>query len=233
MTKNLTWATMIKRNHYFILFLIVWAISNKGVAQTTDFRLRAGISVEKELSKKMAVAVGYEHRSYNHFTLFQELVEPSVSYEVIKPLTIGAEWRIMADQNLKRRVSYKQRGAISLRYKKEIGDFDLKIKTAIQYGFDDLTNTSGNFNKLINRNSVSIDYTIYKSKFAPFASYEFFYYLNDPHGGIINQSRLRAGTSYRLSKAAEISAYYLFENEFNVADPVDSHIVGFSFGYKF
>lgn len=210
------------------------SISEMGNAQTTDFRLRAGINVQKDFTKRFSANIGYEHRFNNFFTTYQALIEPSVSYEIIKPLSIGAEWRIMADQDIKRRIKYKQRGAISLRYKKTIGDFELKLKTAIQYGFDDLTNdTSNNRKKIINRNSIAVDYDLFGSRFTPFAGYEFFYDINNPNGGIINQSRTKLGTSYRISKASDLSAYYIFENEFNVANPVDAHIIGFSYEYKF
>ena len=228
---------MIKSQKIFILIIVVCTlpflkISN---AQTTDFRLRTGVKIQKEFSKKFDASIEYELRFDNNLTKFdQTLIEPSVSYNVAKPLTIGAEWRFMYEQDLKRRISYKQRGAFFLRFKKSFGDFDFKLKTAIQYGFDDLTNTDlNNHKKIINRNSLSVDYNWFGSKLTPFAGYEFFYHINNPNGGIINQSRLKLGTSYRFSKASEFSAYYIFENEFNIANPVDANIVGFAYSYKF
>jgi len=228
---------MINSKRFFLLLLIVWALllHQKGNAQTTDFRLRVGLGLQKDITKKLNASIDLEQRFDNYLTKFdQVLIEPSVSYNIFKPLSIGAEWRVMCEQDLRRRISYKQRGAISLRFKESVGDFDVKIKTTIQYGFDDLTNTdSNNRKKIINRNSLSVDYNWFGSKFTPFAGYEFFYYINNPNGGIINQSRLKLGTTYRISKASEISAYYIFENEFNVANPVDANIIGFAYSYKF
>jgi hypothetical protein len=238
MTKNLVLVVMMINSKIIVFFLfLVWALPfpKTGNAQTTDFRLRAGLSIQKDFTKKLKASVDYEHRFDNYLTTFdQALIEPSVSYEIKKFLSVGAEWRLMADQDLQRRISYKQRGALFIRFKKSIDDFDFKFKSAIQYGFDDLTNnSSNNRKKIINRNSFSVDYNWFGSRFTPFAGYEFFYDINNPNGGIINQSRVKLGTSYRVSKASEISAYYIFENEFNIANPVDAHIIGFGYRYKF
>jgi hypothetical protein len=228
---------MINRKKILTLLFIVCTLTfyKTGNAQTTDFRLRAGLGIQKEITKKLDASVDYEHRFNNNLTTFdQALIEPSVSYTFIKSLSIGAEWRFMIEQDQIRRLSYKNRGTLFIRYKKSIGDFDLKLKTAIQYGFDELTVDFFSYQKkIINRNTISIDYNWFGTKFTPFAGYEFFYHINNPNGGIINKSRLKLGTTYRISRASEISAYYIFENEFNVAYPVDANIIGFSYDFKF
>lgn len=226
---------MINRNLTYI-FMIVWALTlvQKVDAQTTDFRVRIGAQVEKEISKKLSFCIDYEHRFDHNLTTFDKaFVEGSLSYNLNKAFKIGGLWRYMYDMDEKRQFSTGHRVAGYVRYKKEIGDFDLKVKTMLQYGFDDLSAQNSGKEKLINRNSIGIDYNWFGTKFTPFAEYEFFYFINHPNGGIINQSRLKAGSSYRLSKASEISVFYMFENEFNTASPADAHIVGFGYSYKF
>lgn len=236
--KNLVQATMmIKRNiTAFLLFIVLTLpISKMGNAQTTDFRLKASLKIQKVFIKKITASIEYEHRFDNYLTTFdQALIEPSISFDIIKPLCIGAEWRFMADQDIIRRISYKQRGAFFIRYKKTIGDFEFKFRTAIQYGFDDLTNySSNNRKKLINRNYFSADYNWFGSRVTPFAGYEFFYHINTPNGGIINQWRLKIGCGYQISKSSDIYLNYIFENEFNIANPVDAHVIGFGYSFKF
>jgi hypothetical protein len=235
---NLAQVAMMINSKIFILIVLfigalpVYKISN---AQTTDFKLRAGLKVQKEISKKITASIEYEHRFDNYLTTFdQALIEPSISYDIIKPLSIGAEYRFMYDQDLKRQITYKQRGSLFIRIKKSFGDFDFKIRTAIQYGFDDLTNsTSNSRNKIVSRNTLSIDYNWFGTKFTPFAGYEFFYHVNNPNGGIINQWRFKIGSSYRISKSSDVFFNYIFENEFNVAYPIDAHVVGFGYSFKF
>jgi hypothetical protein len=227
--------TMIKAKQFILIFTIVWAFTGIRVnAQTTDFRARAGVKIQKDITKKLSASLEYEHRFYNYLTCFDKaLIEPSVSYELFPFLKVGAEWRFMVDQNLVRKIGFKQRATVFIRFQRSIDDFDIKLQTALQYGFDELTLSVNNNQNLVNRNTIDIEYNWFGSKFTPFATYEFFYHINDPNGGIINQWRAKAGTAYRITKKTEISLYYLFENEFNVAYPVDANVIGIGFSHKF
>lgn len=227
---------MINYKSIFFCIVLFWALVGlKANAQNTDFRARVSAQIEKEITKKLSTSLEYEHRFDQNLTTFDKaFLEPSVSYEILKPLQIGFVYRAMFDQNQVRERSWGQRVAGYIRFSKEVDDFDFQLKTALQYGFDDLTNASFSYNqKLINRTSLEVKYNWFGSKFTPFASGEIFYHINNPNGGIINQSRIKAGTSYKLNKHSKIQVYYLFENEFNAAFPIDSHILGASYSFKF
>ena len=197
--------------------------------------MRLSGKMDVDVTNKLSAALEYEHRFDQYLTTFDKaFVEPSVSYKLTKKLQLGVQYRVMYDQDQVRNREFKQRVAGYVRYKFDVDDFEIKIKTALQYGFDDLTNASFSYNqKLINRNSITIEYDWFGKKFKPFVEYEFFYHINNPNGGIINQWRLKAGTSYELTKSSKFSVYYAFENEFNVVAPVDSHILGMGFAYSF
>ena len=237
MTRATKVVTMMMRTNRFILvFIVIWAFPMSILkAQPTDFRMRFSAKVKKELTKKLSGSIEYEHRFDQMLTSFDKaILEPSLSYNISKPIRIGAEYRIMLDQNKTREQTIEQRIAAYVRYKFEIDDFEIQLKTAIQYGFDELTNSSFSYNqKLTNRNSIALDYNWFGEKITPFVSYEFFYHINHPNGGIINQSRIKAGSSYQLSKNSKIQIFYLFENEFNIAYPVDAHIIGAGYSYVF
>ncbi len=227
--------TMISRRKISAL-LVVWVFIfvQKVDAQTIDFRVRAGVGVEKEITKKISFNFDYEHRFDHNLTTFDKaFAEVSLSYNLSKAFKVGGLWRYMYDMDEKRRFSTGHRAAGYIRYKKEVGDFDLKLKTMLQYGFDDLSVQRSGNEKLINRNSLGVDYNWFGTKFTPFAEYEFFYFINDPNGGIINQTRAKAGLSYKLSKASEVTLFYMFEHEFNTSSPVDAHIVGCGYNFKF
>lgn len=227
---------MISQKHFAFYFLFVLTFLSKLVFSTEpDVRLRVSGKLDTEFTKKLSAAVEYEHRFDQYLSTFDKaFIEPSVSYKLAKKLQVGLAYRFMYDQDQKRKREFKQRYSAYVRYKFDIDDFALKIKTALQYGFDDLTNTTFKYDqKLINRNSIEIEYDWFGKKFKPFAEYEFFYHINHPNGGIINQSRLKAGTNYELSKSSKLSFYYAFENEFNVVAPVDSHILGLGYAYSF
>ena len=228
--------TMIRPRFIFLLlFLPVILFCKTAFSDETDVRMRLSGKIDTDITKKFNVALEYEHRFDQYLTTFDKaFFEPSVSYKLNKKFQFDVNYRVMYDQNQVRKREFKQRVAGSIRYKFDVDDFEIKIKTALQYGFDDLTNASFSYNqKLINRNSIEVEYNWFGKKFKPFTEYEFFYYINDPNGGIINQWRLKAGTSYSLSKSSKLVCYYAFENEFNVVEPVDSHIIGFGYAYSF
>ena len=229
--------TMISRKNIFFLCILVWAlISEKQVnAQTDDVRMRLSTEIQKEINKKLSASLEYEHRFDQNLTTFDKaFLEPSISYDIIKPVRIGAIYRVMLDQNKTRQQRFEQRIGAYIRYTFKVDDFDIKVKTALQYGFDDLSNPSFSYDqKLINRNAIEVEYNWFGSKFTPFASYELFYHINHPNGGILNQWRLKTGSSYRISKSSRVQFYYLFENEFNTAYPTDAHVFGAGYSYRF
>lgn len=198
-------------------------------------RLRLSGKCDVGLSNNLSAELEYEHRFDQYLTTFDKaLIEPSIVYKLNKKAQFGVQFRVMYDQDQVRNREYKQRFGSYFRYKFEVDDFDLKVKTAIQYGFDDLTNsTFNNTQKLINRNSIEIDYNWFGKKIKPSIAYEFFFHINHPNGGIINQWRLKTDLTYELSKSSKINLYYAFENEFNIVAPVDSHIMGIGYAYSF
>ena len=222
--------------HYIPFFLLIAIFINSNcIAQNPDFGLRLSSALNKEFSKKLDASIEYEHRFDQNLSTFDKaFLEPSLSYQLIKDVKIGAIYRVMLDQNKVREQSIKQRVAMYLRYKLSYSDFNFKFKTALQYGFDDINNASFSFDqKLINRNSIGIDYDWFGKKFKPYAEYELFYHINDPKGGIINQWRFKIGSNYKISKSSELSMYYLLEHEFNVVAPVDANIIGVGYSFSF
>jgi predicted porin len=235
MMKGQAMVMMIKSFKFILILVVVFVLSGlKGNAQTTDFRARLGLDVQKDITRKLSASLAYEHRFNYNLTRFDEaFIEPGVSYDLLKSLKIGAEWRFILNQTLKGKIEYKQRAAVYIKFKQPIGDFDLNLRTALQYGFDEITLALNNNQNLVSRNSVEVEYNWFGSKFKPFAGYEFYYHINDPNGGIINESRTKAGIAYRFSKKSELSAYYIFDNEFNVPFPVDANIIGIGYSQKF
>ncbi len=228
--------TMIRKIKILLFsILIIWAFIPLGVnAQTTDFRARLSGGVSADITSRLKADLEYEHRFDKNLSTFDKAyLEPALSFEITKAFKVGASYRVMLDQSWNRRYGFEQRAGAFVRYDTKIDDFAFKAKTALQYGFDDLTNAS-NFSqqKLISRTAFEVAYNWFGSRFKPFASYEFFVHLNHPNGTIANQWRLKAGTDYKLSKKAALNVYYLFENEFNVVAPVDAHVLGAGFSYK-
>lgn len=220
---------------FLLLILPFLAMSAAGFAQRNDFRLRLSGEIETELLNDLKGSLEYEHRFDQNLSTFDKaFFEPKLSYDLPNDFRIGAKYRIMYDQNRSRERELSQRISAYVRYGIDIDDFELKLTTTLQYGFDDLTNTVfSSKQKLINRNAAAIEYNWFGQPYTPFVEYEFFVHTNHPNGAIVNQWRLKMGTSVKLSRASSLDFFYLFENEFNVVAPVDSHVIGAKYAYSF
>jgi hypothetical protein len=238
MMKHLVPMAMINKSlfrsiAFLILLLQVGTIV--AIAQNTDFKGRVGVKASGDFSDRISGSIELEQRFKSNLSLFDKtIVEPEISYAIFNNLKVGLVWRSLVEQNSQYQRQFQHRGGIFASYKTDIDDFVVKLKAGLQYGFDDLSGPSkNNQRKLVDRNSISVEYNWFGTKITPFAEYEIFCHLNHPQGAIFNQFRIKAGTAYRLGKKSEINLYYMFENEFNVSNPSDSHILGIGYSYKF
>jgi hypothetical protein len=198
-----------------------------GAAQT-DLRSRTGIKLKTEPVKDIEFVMNIQQRFDNKLSTFDKFIlEPGIAYDLSKSFKTGAEYRFSISQNQRHIRESRHRFSGFIRYKKEIDDFDLRVKTVLQYGFDDESSAFLDYrNKLYSRNSVSLSYNIFGSKLTPKAEYEFFYHINNPNGGIINAWRITTSVDYELSKNKTLAFYYMYDKEFNVASPVNANIFG-------
>ncbi|MFB6317724.1 DUF2490 domain-containing protein [Saccharicrinis sp. FJH54] len=227
---------MIRSRFLFSFLLITISIIPFSLkAQYTDFKMRFGLEVEKEIIDNLDAHIELEQRYMHNISSYDKtFIEPSLSYDLSKHFSVGVIWRIQIRENNSYKMFSEQRYSAFVKYDVSYLDFKIKLRTILQYGFDDITNAAFSVDqKLINRNSIDIDYDWFGKKIKPGIKFELFHHLNHPHGSILNQWRLKAGASYILTNHSEINLYYMFENEFNVVKPVDAHIIGLKYGYSF
>lgn len=202
------------------------------VAGNSDFGTRIGADVSHEFYNKLGVAVEAEQRFRGNTSIYDKtLIEPSAYYDIVKNFRVGASCRVAYDRSKKGEYTFKQRGSGYVRYRFKLDDFDIRAKVALQYGFDDLTNSSSS-NKLINRNSLTVKYQWFGKPITPEAGCEMFYHINNETGAIVNQMRYKLGIAYKINKKSDIKIYYLIDDEFNVKAPTDTHVLGFSYSIE-
>lgn len=196
-------------------------------ANNNNAGLRTGIKLKKEFSDRFEAGIEFQYRRKNNFITFDKtFFEPSLLYHINKGWRLGVNYRFIADQNLYYRINYKHRANLSLRYKTDfLTDFTLKLKTALQYGFDDIAEIYPDvYSKLVNRNMVEVGYDIFGTTLSPVVNYEMFYHLNNPEGGIIYQWRTGAGLSYKISKMMKLAGMYYYNNQIVQPDLNSNHI---------
>lgn len=212
------------RISFWLLFLL---LSFQGKAQS-DVRLQAGVKLKSEVFKDADLSLNIEQRFNNNVSTFDKfIVEPGFAYSLNKRIRTGVEYRYYINQNWNHTRESRHRFSGFFRYKKDVDDFTIRAKTILQYGIDDEAGFAFDYrNKLINRNSVSLAYNIFGSKFTPKAEYELFFYLNNPERAIINGWRISTAVDYDLSKKTTLSLQYMYDKELNVVYPINAHIFG-------
>lgn len=213
--------------------LLFLNLSFIGKAQS-DLRSRTGIKLKTEAIKDVDFSLNIQQRFNNKLSTFDKfLLEPGVAYDLNKSLKTGVEYRYYFKQNQDHTRESRHRFSGFIRYKKDIEDFALRVKTILQYGIDEDASFAFDYrNKFISRNSISLSYNIFGSKLTPKAEYEFFYHINNPRGGIINGWRITSSFDYDLSKNKTLAFFYMFDKELNVVSPLNAHIFGIELEIK-
>lgn len=213
-------------NHKLFTFLIVCLlISFSSFAQREDLTLRAGTKVYKELSKKWTTTMEVEYRLQNNFSEMDRILfEPGITYKLNKAFRFGAIYRYNIKTHQKFQYEFTNRLKLHADYKIDFSDFELKLRTAFQYDYDDLVNFVGGDNRLINRNLIGLEYDIFGTKLTPSINFEYFHHLNNPDGDIIKSWRSGAGLAYPLNKKLFVEVSYLFDKDTYGINPMNTHI---------
>lgn len=228
--------TTIKSRLFSIFIFIIFILSEyTASAQYTDTRMRLSAEADKDITNDLNISIAAEYRLKNNISVFDKtFIETGLSYDLPCDFRIGVSYRLMINQVNSSINQNRDRASAYIRFEHDIDDFEITYKTLLQYGFDDLNSFTGyNANKFLNRTSITINYNWFGVPISPFIKYELFTHLNNTSGVIINQWKLRSGFDYRLSSKSDISVHYTFENEFNVKNPIDAHVVQIGYSYSF
>jgi hypothetical protein len=213
--------------------LIMIAAASQAKAQNTDLRGRLGADFSTSFLNNWGLSIAAEQRFMSNLSRFdRSILETDVSYNIDKQFRVGAAWRTMLNQSARGNMSFRHRGSTYIRYRVKYDDFDFRLKSSLQYGIDDLTNSfflAGQ--NLVNRNSLTVRYNWFGKPITPEVGCEMYYHINNPQGSVVNKFRIKAGASYAINKTSSVKVFYYFDNEFNVAYPTDAHVLGFSYSF--
>lgn len=216
-----------------LLFLfLVLLFPNLGLSQTTDTKLWTGFAIEKKINKKFKVAIDFEQRFEKNISTFDRfLVEPTISYALNKRWSLGLIYRFWRKQENQNYFNH-HRASLAIGYRKEIKGIAIKLTSKAQYGFPD-ANEDDFFatKKLVSRNSIKLAHSIFGTRFTPYMKYELFTSL-ERLNPLNYQWRLQGGTDIFINSKIDLRLYYIFENEFNTTNSIDSSILGIAFQYS-
>lgn len=202
-------------------------------AQENDAQLRLGAGVGNNISKSFSWGADIQQRFNNNINRFDQfLVEPSLNYNFASYFRLSGGYRIILFQDLEDGYDFKQRANLDLRAKYSWDRWIFKYRNRLQYGFDETLNLNAYYRqKLVNRNLLEVAYAIYGTRFTPYANGELYYDINDEEGGFISKYRVEVGTKIFINKKSGLMAYFIYEPELNVKNPITSFIYGLKYSF--
>lgn len=218
----------------FILGLMCLTGSYTSMAQTSDIGAIGKIAVSSKLGRFWNGKIEQELRMTDNFTsLDRSTTSLAVDYVLIRDLL-----KVKADYDLiyKKQINYyemRQRVSLSLSTSYKINSFAFNFRTKGQSTYRDEERGEYKFNpKLVWRNRLECEYSIFGSRYKPFASVELSCPINSPHNLYLNSIRTVIGTKFRVSKHVYTQYYLRYDQEVQQANPNRIVYAGFGWTYK-
>ena len=214
-----------------IVLTLLISFSSFSIVFSQDFQTRASFGVSMDLTKDLRASLELGQRFRNNSMVNdRSLITGSVKYDLPKGFTVGGGARYMlvnSDGLLESRYRFHGDG----NYRMKFSSFSVKLRERVQYGFDDIY--PGSSNKLTSRSRVGVEYDIFGTPFSLYSSFEIYLVLNDPTSySPYTLNKVVAGMSWNLPKKLNLKLYYLLEDELNVWNPQQAHIVVAALGLK-
>jgi len=228
--------TMIRAARHIFFLSLVLAFSTLSTlhGQQKDFQTWFEAEVEKSLKNGLDLSGEFEQRLYDNSTRYDRTqLTLSASYDPLYYLSVGGGLRFLtaADKDGDLHPAYRIHADASGKYTEWGVDFSLRVR--FQYGFEEFFYiTSFSENAFVNRYRAKAAYHIFGTRFDVFASLEPWGLINNYDGRFFKKVRYSAGGTYNLNFQSQVGIRYIIEDEFNRLNPLQSHILVFSYTYK-
>lgn len=225
----------IRRVHQrLFLFLPVILFSGRMAAQHTDFRTWFETDISKGLSNGIDLSLEVEQRLRNNSLRFDRtLFTIAGDYDINKYIRAAAGVRGLISKNNEgiTRGSYRLQADATGRY--TLSEIDLTFRMRLQYGFEDISVFDlVQENNLAVRNRLRCSHHIFGTRITLFAMAETWHLLSGKPQRHFRKLRISTGAEYTLNFRSELNLRYILEEEFNVPDPLQAHILVIGYAYS-
>ncbi len=224
-----------KRAALWWLTCFLWLLAPELQGQQRDFQSWWELELRKDLRGGFDIAGELEQRFRNNSLQYDRtLVTITGGYGVNRYLDLNMGVRGVAVMSRELQMQSKFRVHADATGSVMLGGIDLSLRTRFQYGFDDVLEV-GYFrlNTLVNRNRLKAAFHLFGTRFDLFAYAETWHLLNDVPSRLTYKLRLSGGVEYALNFVSGLTLRYILEDEFNVRNPLQSHILIVGYGYRF
>lgn len=226
----------IKRLTYVLsCFLLFFLITSKLQGQAKDFQSWWELELDKELTSRLNLEGELEQRFKNNSLQYSRtLLTVAVSHDLMDFLRVGGGARTTFLMDGEQQMHARYRVHLDLTGRHDLSGFGLSLRSRLQYGFEELLAISDfRLNSLVNRNKLRGIYHIFGTKFDCFASLESWHGSGTESQWITYAMRYSAGLRYSPTFRSSFSLRYILEDEFNLPEPQQFHIVVLAYAYNF
>ena len=211
-------------------FLVCTTLSG----QVTDFQTAWEARLAKGFKSGRNLGLSIEQRFRENSNLYDRTMATlEGSYKLAKEFDIdaGARWIIMKNSCLQ--LENRFRLHADLNYKTALKPVSVSLRTMVQYGFDEqVLRKEPNLLKLYDRNRIELGYHFFGTKWSVLAGYELYTQLFNREGVAFCRSKTTAGVSYDINHRSSLNLTWLYDREFNQANPQHAHMPTLSYSYK-
>ena len=222
-----------------IYTLIFTAVSLLGpgdlLGQRSDFQSWWEFEFDRSVSSSLQLKGELEQRfKSNSLQFSRTLLTLGVEYDATKWLSLGGGARIIFVMDGEGQLHPRYRVHFNATGFYDLSVFTFSLRTRLQYGFEDVIYFGDlSLNSLISRNRLKVAQHIFGTKFGWFASLESWHYLSELPGTVFLNMRYVAGVRFDMNFKSQFNLRYIFEDEFNVTNPRQLHIVVAGYSHSF
>jgi len=228
--------TMIDRQKTLYLLILLLLVSTvKSVGQQKDFQSWYELELNKDLKSGIDLSLEAEQRFENNSMQYdRSVLTLTADYDLLDFLNAELGVRGLVRMDRERRLTPRYRLHADATLEQSLAEFDFSLRSRLQYGFDELgLARDAVYSKLVNRNKLQVQYDIFGTRFAVTAYVESYHRLNSTAIRSFYRMRYSAGIQYTLGFRSALNLKYILEDEFNVTDPLQAHILVAGFSYDF
>ncbi len=212
-----------------LLFLLIFESS---FAQGSDFGLWTSFDIEKKLSKRFDLELGFGNRLKDNLNQRDEsFAGVSLSWSK-KRFSAGTSYRLT---NEKTDANYRiaHRFAVQGQYQYKLKRITISNRSRLQAQYKGINSTKdGHIPESFFRNRFKLDYNIKGIPLRPIISYEFFYRINQSVRKTIERQRWVMGMDYKINKKNGVGLSFILHETMNTKDPENRYIVAIDYKFK-
>lgn len=220
--------------HIIVLCILSLLYPGKLLGQQKDFQSWWEFSIDKGLKKGFDLSGEIEQRFRNNSLQYDRtLVTLSGKYKINDYLDVATGFRAYLANNMESQLNGRYRLHADARGKYTWSGYDLSFRLRLQYGFEDIFDAAFmGRNNFGNRNRLKVAHHIPRTRVGWFVSVDSWYLLNKQPRGLFYKMRFSAGAEYSLNFRSKFSFRYILEDEINIKNPMQSHILVFGYSHS-